>query len=197
MRKPESENAHMAEQSTLLWRRLDQAGAEYCALRQGAAGWQLAGHVVVVLDTRPFSVRYQITCDPGWVTLAVRVEMSSAAGEQVLDLTTDYARRWWSAGTALTAVTGCLDIDLEVTPSTNMLPIRRLELPVGGSVEVLAAWIQLTDLRVSPLAQRYTRLGENRYRYESGTFNAELETDELGLVRRYDRLWVCEAAVSS
>src|SRR5712664_99467 len=38
------------------------------------------------------------------------------------------------------------DIDLAVTPATNTLPIRRLNLEVGQSQEVTAAWLKFPDL---------------------------------------------------
>jgi uncharacterized protein len=89
------------------------------------------------------------------------------------------------------SVAGCLDVDLAFTPATNILPLRRLDLAVGESREVTAAWLLFPDLTVEPLPQRYTRLDERRVRYESrgGAFTAELEVDELGLVMRYPPLW--------
>ena len=77
-----------------------------------------------------------------------------------------------------------------MTPATNTLPIRRLALPVGKTEAVTAAWVKFPDLEIQPLAQRYTRLGENRYRYESDTgFSVEIELDEMGLVTLYPGGW--------
>jgi hypothetical protein len=39
-------------------------------------------------------------------------------------------------GAAVSAVEGCIDIDLKYSPSTNLLPIRRLNLAIGESAEV-------------------------------------------------------------
>jgi uncharacterized protein len=100
------------------------------------------------------------------------------------------------AAIEIPAVAGCLDVDLAFTPATNILPLRRLSLAVGESREMTAAWVRFPDLSVEPLAQRYTRLDERRVRYESrdGSFTAELEVDELGLVVRYKPLWERVAA---
>jgi hypothetical protein len=86
---------------------------------------------------------------------------------------------------------GCEDADLNITPSTNTLPIRRLALAVDESHEVTAAWIRFPQCEITPLTQRYTRTGERRYRYESrgGAFSAELEVDEHGLVLDYPPAW--------
>ena len=85
---------------------------------------------------------------------------------------------------------GCEDVDVRVTPATNTLPIRRLELAMHQAVEVRAAWVGLPDLQVASLEQIYERVDERRYRYRSGDFAADLVVDDAGLVLRYgDRLW--------
>jgi hypothetical protein len=82
-------------------------------------------------------------------------------------------------------------VDLGFSPSTNTLPIRRLGLAVDDSAEVRAAWVRFPQLTVEPLPQRYTRLGPDRYLYESlaSDFRAELEVDDLGLIVRYPGVW--------
>jgi uncharacterized protein len=90
----------------------------------------------------------------------------------------------------LHGVRGCDDVDLALTPATNSLPIRRLNLQVGGSESVIAAWVKFPDLTVEPLSQRYTRLAKDTYRYQSNTgFSAEIVVDDLGLVTTYPGGW--------
>ena len=85
---------------------------------------------------------------------------------------------------------GCQDVDLSVTPATNTRPIRRLDLDIGKSESVTAAWIKIPDLKVQLLSQRYTRVAKNTYRYESATgFSAEITVDDLGLVITYAGGW--------
>ncbi len=86
---------------------------------------------------------------------------------------------------------GLLDIDLSITPSTNTLPIRRLDLAVGGRKSVEALWIRFPDLQIDQLSQTYQRSGPGAYRYESngGAFAAELEVDSEGVVVTYGDLW--------
>ena len=85
---------------------------------------------------------------------------------------------------------GCHDVDLALTPATNTLPIRRLNLQVGSSESVVAAWVKFPDLTVQPLSQRYTRMTKDTYRYESNTgFSAEIVVDDLGLVASYPGGW--------
>lgn len=97
---------------------------------------------------------------------------------------------WRSSGQELLDVRGCADVDLAVTPATNTLPIRRLNLQVGSSQSVIAAWVKFPDLTVQPLSQKYTRLSKNTYRYESNTgFSAQITVDDFGLVTIYPGGW--------
>src|SRR5438093_248859 len=84
--------------------------------------------------------------------------------------------RWTPNGTECPAVAGCVDLDLNFSPSTNLLPIRRLDLPIGGRAAVRAAWLRFPGFTLEPLEQVYHRIDEGTYRYESagGSFIAEL-----------------------
>src|SRR5690348_10184074 len=72
---------------------------------------------------------------------------------------------WRSSVQKLPDLRDCRDVDLAVTPATNTLPIRRLNLEVGSSESVIAAWVKFPELTIQPLSQRYTRLAKNAYRY--------------------------------
>ena len=60
-----------------------------------------------------------------------------------------------------------------------------------------AAWLRFPEMRLEPLAQRYTRVDAERYRYASAagdeTFEAELRVAPSGLVIDYAGLWTREA----
>lgn len=182
---------------TVMWQSLDGPGSEWCALARDGEGWVIEGTVVVALDERPTKVGYEIRCDGGWVTRRVAVELADGANVHALRLEADDARRWWRDGVEIEAVRGLHDIDLGVTPATNTLPIRRLAPRVGEAPEVTAAWVRFPELEVEPLPQRYVRLGERLYRYESGggAFEADLTVDDLGLIVRYGGGWERVAAV--
>lgn len=87
-----------------------------------------------------------------------------------------------------------MDVDLNFSPSTNLLPIRRLGLDAGAAAEVHAAWLRFPSLRLERLQQTYTRTGERSYRYESadGAFMRDLEVNAAGLVTRYPGIWEAE-----
>jgi hypothetical protein len=78
-----------------------------------------------------------------------------------------------------------------MTPATNALPIKRLNLAVGESSEIQVAWIRVPSLAVVRAGQRYERLSPDTYRYtslESG-FQADIQVDASGLPIRYGNIW--------
>jgi uncharacterized protein len=178
------------------WKNLLINGADYCALWHTAEGWLLKGTVVGVLkDQRPMLANYEIYCDDNWLTHRVQVERTIGKETKTLSLNVESRGLWRSSGQELPEVRGCLDVDLAVTPATNTLPIRRLDLSVGKSEPVIAAWVKFPELTVQPLSQRYTRLAKDTYRYESNTgFSAEIVVDDQGLVTTYPGGWERVAA---
>ena len=176
----------------VVWKNLLLNGVDYCALWHTAEGWLLKGTVVGVLeDHRPALASYKIHCDENWHTHRVQVQRTIGKNDvKTLSLNVESRGVWRSRGRELREAEGCVDVDLALTPATNTLPIRRLDLPVGGTESVVAAWVKLPDLAVQRLPQRYTRLTKNTYRYESNTgFSAEIAVDDLGLVATYPGGW--------
>jgi hypothetical protein len=107
-------------------------------------------------------------------------------------LAVDEAGAWTEQQTGPVAgLAGCLDVDLELSPITNSLPIKRLNLAIGQMEEISAAWIRFPSLELVPARQSYERLSERTYRYRSlaSGFTAEIEVDEMGLTVRYEGIW--------
>jgi uncharacterized protein len=172
---------------TVGWRFLPSSGSERLQLWRDDEGWSLEGAVEAVLE-EPLHVTYRVRCSPEWKTRSAMVTMADFGGERSIELIVEDGT-WRLEGEQLPNLDGCVDVDIGVTPSTNTLPIRRLELPVEASAEIVAAWVRFPQLEVEPLTQRYTRLAERRYHYRSDSFQAELDVDDLGLVTTYQGVW--------
>jgi len=186
----------------VLWKRLDEPWLERCTLLQGggrpSASWVLDGTVLGASDGAPLDVRYGVFCHGDWATSEVVVTAMRGTLLREVELVRDKGR-WFLDAAARPDLHGCVDVDLGFTPATNTLPIRRLGLNVGESREIRVAWVRFPELTVEPFPQRYTRLGERQYLYESLTsdFKAELLVDELGLVIEYEGLWERSAKATS
>ena len=180
---------------TILWLRLDRPGHEIGILKPREGGWELSGTAVFSHEQRPCKLDYRVVCDSGWQTSSAQVKRFLAARDVDVSVSIDDKRRWRLNGVDYPAVAGCPDIDLGFSPSTNLLPIRRLSLAVGEQAEVRAAWLPFPSLMFELLPQLYHREGERTYRYESGggRFVRTLEINHSGFVVNYPGLWQAEA----
>jgi hypothetical protein len=179
------------EARTVLWRRLDLPGHEACQVLSVAIGWQVSGAAVFAYEQQACRLDYAITCDRQWQTLSATVEGWIGNRGVSVEVAREVSGLWRLNGGECPEVAGCIDVDLNFSPSTNLLPIRRLAPEIGQAVPVRAAWLRFPSFALEPLEQVYTRLEQNLYRYESagGRFVAPVAVDDAGLVTRYGDLW--------
>jgi len=133
-------------------------------------------------------LRYSIDTDARWATRVVRV----ATDEVSLVLFADGRGNWTEGdGRVLDRLAGALDVDIAATPFTNTLPIWRLGLGIGESADIVTAYIDVPALTVQSDPQRYTRLDERSYRYESrdSGFARDITVDDAGFVVDYPGLF--------
>jgi len=165
-------------------------------LYQLAAESRLEGTAVFLHEGRTCRLSYLIACDANWQTRSATVSGWVGDEEVNLELSVDAQQHWEVNAVAKPAVDGCIDLDLNFSPATNLLPIRRLNLEVGQQAEVNAAWLRFPSFELEPLSQVYERLGEFKYRYSSrgGAFVAELIVNRSGFVTLYPQLWEVEGS---
>jgi uncharacterized protein len=173
------------------WKDWEGRGLEHCVCREDAEGLVLEG---VVAGTRQgaYGGHYFVRTDPDFRTREVRVAYVDGP---YLHVQSDGDGNWHDAigNRALPALDGCIDVDIGITPATNMIPIKRLKLKALESRDITAAYVPLPDqiegdFLPQRAEQRYTCLTlDQRYRYEGlfRAFTAELEIDEAGLVLDY------------
>jgi uncharacterized protein len=184
--------------ATVIWRGvLDDASFEQCRFSRSRDAIHLSGTILAGHENRPLKVSYQILCDLAWRTREVAIQQDE--GFERSDLKLSVAAESWSEAErgSLSEITDCIDVDIELTPATNALPINRLNLAIGDSGEIQAAWIRLPSLTIVRAHQRYERLSEKVYRYTgiASGFQAEIEVDQFGLPIRYGNIWERIAAV--
>jgi uncharacterized protein len=175
----------------VIWSPLAEPGMEHLHLAMTPGEIRADSLVIALHEGTPFRARYTVRCDADWRVREVRVSLLDSPTPP-LALLADGAGHWTTPeGAPLPALDGCLDIDIAATPFTNTLPIRRLALLTGASRDLDMAYIRVPELRVEPDPQRYTRLGERLYRYESrdSDFTADLPLDADGLVLDYPGLF--------
>ena len=175
--------------SQFVWTDDSGTGLDRLVVTRSAGRIVATGHVNGP-EATPFEVAYLVECDESWRTRLVRI--SDAADGRILELRADGDGTWTDGdGAALPLLNGAIDVDISATPFTNTLPIRRLELAIGGSADIRTAYSAVPDLTVSVDPQRYTRTAEGTYRYESldSDFTRDITVDEHGFVLDYPGLF--------
>ena len=160
----------------MLWKWRDREGHEAARLD----GTVLRG-MAVLTDT---ALTYRVACDDAWRTISTTVNGWAGEREIAIEIAAKDGR-WTMNGVHVPEVEGCVDVDLNFSPSTNLLPIRRLNLAIGEEATVLAAWLRFPSFTLEPLEQTYRRTGKRTYWYQSGSFSAEIAVNEEGLVVEY------------
>jgi hypothetical protein len=180
----------------LIWQALEWPGLEHVVVSADAAGVRADGQLVLGPPDGPASVSYQLSCDAGWSVTGLTISAASAAGSRTLTLSAGHHGHWLADGEPRPDLDGCIDVDISLTPLTNTLPVRRLAWAAPGSLQVLdVVYVSAPELTVRRASQRYTLLGAGPadnialYRYESGSFKADLTVDGGGFVIDYPGLW--------
>jgi hypothetical protein len=176
---------------TYMWRTVGKEGLERGELLQAEQHWIMSGTILRLADTGPAEVKYEIITDVRWSTRTTNVSYRDDRGNKELQITRG-DDGWYANGKRLQLSGDCIDVDLAWSPSTNTLPIRRLNLDIGAdSGPLTAAWIRLPELAVEPLQQTYERTGPRAFRYGSrdGSFKANLTVDDNNLIVDYEGVW--------
>lgn len=196
---------------SLFWERRGSTGVEHVLV--DAHNGLYARGTALAVNPIAYTCRYELRTDAEWHTAHLDVTAEGAGWVRSIRL--ELAAGRWRATTAeqgnLDAVLsaaghanaglpgiedpdrlyGAFDVDLAASPLTNTLPIRRLGLlkaETGVSHRISAAWVLLPSLEVVQADQIYTSLGDNRVRYASETFSADLTVDDEGFVVDYPGL---------
>lgn len=177
--------------ANIMWRRVDAPGHDACWLVPSSGGWTLEGSAVFLSGRSPCALGYRIECDRAFQTKTARVEGWLGPRRIDLRIRVDRRRRWRLNNVPVPAVDGCVDIDINFSPSTNLLSLRRLHPKVDENISVRAAWLAFPKLELQPLEQTYLRTHVHTYDYcaPSLDFSSRLTTDRNGFVVDYPPLW--------
>jgi hypothetical protein len=177
------------------WEWLEEPGLEHLTIEESEKIIRIESSVVSGFGGLPWHLRYQMTCTPLWQFMSIDVEMKRPGEHRSLSLVRRDDGAWSMDGQARLDLAHCTDIDIEASPLTNTLPIRRLESAVNEPKQIQVTYIRGPSLEVLAANQEYTRLdpenppGKFRLRSLSSGFTADLTVDESGIVEDYPNLW--------
>ncbi|MGH6959081.1 MAG: putative glycolipid-binding domain-containing protein, partial [Dongiaceae bacterium] len=130
------------------WRDWSGDGIQHLVLREESAGIVAEAAVLGTAEKFYFAARYRIHCDGAWRVRKVGAGL--IGDDRRIDLASDGAGHWQDGtGGSLPHLEGAIDVDLPITPFTNTLPIRRLDLRAGQSADIRVAYIILPEFTVT------------------------------------------------
>src|SRR5688572_12782404 len=110
------------ENTPILWRRTDTPGHEAARLRETNTGSSLAGTAIFIHESQPVRLDYMIALDTTWRTRSAMVVGWIGSRELHISIETEQGL-WAMNGEIIDGLRDCVDIDLNFSPSTNLLPI--------------------------------------------------------------------------
>jgi len=198
----------MTTSRLVLWMKDDPLGMEHAAVDIGDDGLVATS---TAFGTCPIAYRLDLDLRVGadWVTRRLALTASGDGWSRSLVL--EREATWSAVATSTGAVPPSviassaddavdasrippvvLDVDVQYSPLTNVMPIRRLGLDRAGATgSFVMAWVSVPSLTVSLDPQHYTLLGldggELCARFESGDglFRAVIRCDADGMVVDY------------
>jgi uncharacterized protein len=181
----------MTTRTIARWRDWSGSDLQHAVINETAKHITVDAAIIATVDDERFAMTLAIICDESWRVREVRAAV--VGDDRGLHLTSDGEGHWRDAnGKPLAVAAGAIDIDLPVTPFTNTLPIRRLNLKKGASADIRTVYITPPNFEIISDPQRYTCIEPlRRYRYESldSDFVAEIDVDADGLVVTYPDLF--------
>lgn len=184
-------------QTNILWTGREYYSLENCVVDDQENSAVISSTIIGSYDHKLYKVEYHIRTNAGWQTVLLEITSQVSNKTQMIKLEGDGNGNWTYNGKAAEHFKDCIDVDIAVTPFTNTLPIRRLQLQQGQSQEINVIYCDLLNQVIKPVRQKYTRLSGNEYQYENipNDFEATIRVDESGLVVDYPGLFVRTAAV--
>lgn len=186
-------------QTNILWTGREYHSLENCLVNTAGMGSVIASTIIGYYEGKICKTEYFIKTNENWEVIFFKINSRHSNQDQEIILEGDGKGNWTSNGEKADEFNGCIDIDIPLTPFTNTLPIRRLNLSPGGTGEIRVIYCDLLEQQVKPVRQRYTCLSNTQYHYENvpNDFEATIRVDDLGLVVDYPQLFVRTAALAT
>jgi uncharacterized protein len=186
-------------QTNILWTGKAYYSLENCLVSTGATASIITSTIIGLYDGAIYKVDYRIKTNANWETIFLEINSRHNNRLQTIRFEGDGKGNWTNNGQKDEQFNGCVDVDIAVTPFTNTLPIRRLNLVPNQSQEIKVVYCDLLAQEVKPVRQQYTCLSPTQYHYQNipNDFEAVIEVDKAGLVVDYPTLFVRTVSMES
>ncbi|MCG2615302.1 putative glycolipid-binding domain-containing protein [Terrimonas sp. NA20] len=178
-------------QTNIVWAGLEYHSIENCLINGGKGETAIVSTIIGLYEGKIYKIDYAITVNNKWETKEVSIKARHSDQEQQILLTRNKEDDWIMNNEKAYTFTGCIDVDIALTPFTNTLPINRLNMREGEDRIISVIYFDLLNWDVKPVKQLYRKISENIYHYENipNNFNADITVDKQGLVIEYPGLF--------
>jgi uncharacterized protein len=185
--------------STILWTGREYSSLENCLVNVSDNKTDIESTIVGKYDVHLYKVDYKIQTNRQWETLSCIINARVNGVQTILEFKRTTPGHWTVNGKNVPEFENCVDIDIPLTPFTNTLPIRRLQMRIEEEKIIRVLYIDLLSQKFSAVQQKYMRQSMNNYRYENipNDFEADIEVDEDGFVIDYPELFVRTAKTTT
>jgi hypothetical protein len=174
----------------IIWKGIIYNSLEYFKLKREKDTFIVKSKIIGTYEDKMYAVAYNVLIDNEWKVQNFKIEYEvnnikkKIIGEKINN-------KWKMNGVINPSYTDFDFIDISLTPFTNTLPIRNLNLEIGQEQEVNVIYINILDNYVKPVKQKYRKISDRTYKYENvpNDFEADISVDELGLVIFYPLLF--------
>jgi len=179
-------------QVNLLWEGREYHSLENCIITITDSGTEINSSIIGEYEQKIYKVDYTIKTNANWETQFLEVKTQLNDKRELLTFISDGKGTWAEDGKPANEFRGCKEVDISLTPFTNTLAIRRLNLSVGESQAIHVIYLDLLNGQIKSVEQNYKRLSLSHYQFENipNDFSAIITVDELGLVVDYPELFV-------
>ena len=130
-------------QTNILWTGREYYSLENCLVNTGPNGSIITSTIIGHYEGTIYKVDYQIKTNANWETVFLEINSRHNNHLQTIRFEGDGKGNWTRDGQKASPFTGCIDVDIAVTPFTNTLPIRRLTLRENQSQEIKVIYCDL------------------------------------------------------
>lgn len=186
-------------QTNILWSGIEYNSLENCLVKTSHTGAEINSVIVGGYGEKIYRVEYQIRTNQNWQTIFVEIKSQHSNTLDYFIFESDAKGNWALNGKPANQFQGCVDVDIPLTPFTNTLPIKRLNMQKGEVSEIYVLYVDLLERKITPVRQKYIRLSDTQYHYENipNDFEANIEVDTHGYVVDYPSLFTRTASINS
>ncbi|NIJ53844.1 putative glycolipid-binding domain-containing protein [Dyadobacter arcticus] len=184
-------------QTNILWTGREYYSLENCSVKTTETGSEISAAIVGKYSEELYRVQYQIITNSNWETIYLEIKYWINGQERDIKFESNGNGRWTWNGKEQVQFQDCIDIDIPLTPFTNTLPIKRLDLKIGEQHQIKVLYLDLLEGKFTAVYQKYSRLSDTQYHYENvpNDFEADITIDSQGFVVDYPSLFVRTAAI--